>query len=264
MTREALELQQGRQAAAREAAGDAWHETLTADELVFTTSTGRPVEPHNFSRSFRRICEEHGIRLSTVHHVRHTTATLLKDLGVQARDAQLILGHSHVSTTQQIYQHDDMDSRREALSRVEAALSGSPIERPRLPWHREARPRCRQLLPSKKVLLEYVIWVLCGGPSGARTQDTLLKSSILTRADPKITEAMLVLKDCLRQSFVGSVAVNYCRQMAEGLCASRVPHDHSPERNRRSVAASASSLHQTPANSNAMPNTWAKRPSVRG
>ena len=264
MTREALELQQGRQAAARKAAGDAWHETLTADELVFTTSTGRPVEPHNFSRSFRRICEEHGIRLSTVHHVRHTTATLLKDLGVQARDAQLILGHSHVSTTQQIYQHDDMDSRREALGRVEAALSGSLIERPRLPWHREARQRCRQLLPSKEELLEYVIWVLCGGPRETRTLDTLLKSSILTRADPKITEAMLVLKDCLRQSFLGGVAVNYCRQMVEDFCAPHVPGGHSPEYDRHSVAANASSLHKAPANSNALPNTWVTRPGIRG
>jgi integrase len=30
-------------------------------------------------------------------------AKLLKDLGVPARDTQVILGHTHVSTTQQIY-----------------------------------------------------------------------------------------------------------------------------------------------------------------
>ena len=31
---------------------------LAATDLVFTTRTGRPVEPRNFVRSFRRICED--------------------------------------------------------------------------------------------------------------------------------------------------------------------------------------------------------------
>lgn len=55
--------------------------------------------------------------------MRHTAATLLKNLGVPARDAQLILGHSNIMTTQQIYQHDDMDTRRDALARLEKSFS---------------------------------------------------------------------------------------------------------------------------------------------
>lgn len=47
-------------------------------------------------------------------------ATLLKNLGVPARDAQLILGHSQISTTQEIYQHDDMEGRRDSLGKIEA------------------------------------------------------------------------------------------------------------------------------------------------
>ena len=31
--------------------------------LVFTTRTGQPVEPRNFVRSFRRICDDRKIRL---------------------------------------------------------------------------------------------------------------------------------------------------------------------------------------------------------
>jgi integrase len=52
-----------------------------------------------------RICEDNGVHRIRVHAVRHTTASLLKDLGVPARDAQIILGHAHVTTTQQIYAH---------------------------------------------------------------------------------------------------------------------------------------------------------------
>lgn len=42
------------------------------------------------------------IRLA-VQPVRHTTATLLKNLGVPARDAQIILGHSRLAITLEIY-----------------------------------------------------------------------------------------------------------------------------------------------------------------
>lgn len=93
--------------------------TFGPDDLVFTTGSGRAVEPHNFARSFHRICEQHGIRRIRLHDVRHTTATLLKDSGVPARDAQLILGHSTVTITQEIYQHDNMADRRNALEKVE-------------------------------------------------------------------------------------------------------------------------------------------------
>jgi integrase len=41
-----------------------------------------------------------------------TAASLLKDLGVPARDAQIILGHAHITTTQQIYTHVDEATRR--------------------------------------------------------------------------------------------------------------------------------------------------------
>ena len=119
IARQALMSQQARQSATRSLAGSTWHGDQDGNELVFTTSSGRPVEPRNFLRSFHQICEKHSIRAIKMHHLRHTAATFLKNLGVPARDAQLIMGHSQISTTQQIYQHGDMGQRRTALQRVE-------------------------------------------------------------------------------------------------------------------------------------------------
>ena len=64
------------------------------------------------------------IRRIRIHAIRHTTASLLKDLGVPARDAQIILGHAHISTTQQIYTHVDEAARRQALTRLNELLGG--------------------------------------------------------------------------------------------------------------------------------------------
>jgi integrase len=113
-----LDLRQHAQAADRAELGRAWQD----HGLVFTTKTGRPVEPQNLVRSFHRICTTHGLRDIKVHHLRHTTATLLKNLGVPARDAQIILGHSRLAITLEIYTHEDRQAHRDALGRISEVL----------------------------------------------------------------------------------------------------------------------------------------------
>jgi hypothetical protein len=48
--------------------------------------------------------------------------TLLKNLGVPARDAQLILGHFRLAVTLEIYSHEDRQAQRETLGRISDAL----------------------------------------------------------------------------------------------------------------------------------------------
>ena len=56
------------------------------------------------------------MRLIKVHHVRHTVASLLKALRVPARDAQIILGHSRLAVTLEIYTHADDEAQLDALT----------------------------------------------------------------------------------------------------------------------------------------------------
>jgi integrase len=116
---QALAAQADQQARCRADMGSAWQDT----GLVFTTRTGRPVEPRNFVRSFRRICDNHDIRLIKVHHIRHTVASMLKDLHVPARDTQAILGHTRISTTLEIYTDTADEAKRDALTRLHGMFS---------------------------------------------------------------------------------------------------------------------------------------------
>ncbi len=95
---------------------------LSPEALVFVTESGSPRDPDGFSKGFQHAAKRHGFRVIRVHDVRHTAATLLKDLGVPARDAQVILGHADIATTQQIYQHSTLETSEAALVKVEAAL----------------------------------------------------------------------------------------------------------------------------------------------
>lgn len=165
-------------------------------DLVFTTTVGTPIEPRNFVRTFWRLCHQAGVRVIKLHHLRHTAATFLKQLGVPARDAQLIFGHSQVSITQQIYQHGDMESRREALGKV-----GSMLGEHNQNAHVRERglldgQRCRQLNRQTGIVSALSRSITSGGASGVRTHDTLLKRQVLRPTDLLANDAPHVANSC--------------------------------------------------------------------
>jgi integrase len=73
LAKDALTLRHENQAADCARLGHSWADT----GLVFTTKTGRPIEPRNLVRSFTRICDDNGIRRIRLHALRHTAASLL-------------------------------------------------------------------------------------------------------------------------------------------------------------------------------------------
>ncbi|GAB2922930.1 hypothetical protein GCM10027028_20950 [Streptomyces sundarbansensis] len=107
-----------RQAALREAAGDRWEET----GYVFTTRTGRPIEPRNLYRSFTRVAGTAGLRVIRLHDARHGCATLLTAAGVPPRAVMEILGHSQIAVTMNIYAHVVQDTQRETVSHLDRML----------------------------------------------------------------------------------------------------------------------------------------------
>ncbi|MFJ8167248.1 tyrosine-type recombinase/integrase [Streptomyces sp. NPDC094473] len=117
-----LRWQRLRQAAQRHDAGQAWHDS----DYVFTTRTGRTVEPRNLSRSFERITEDAGLRRIRLHDARHGCATLLFAAGVPARVMMEILGHSQIAVTMNIYTHVSDDHRREAIGHMDRLLRRRP------------------------------------------------------------------------------------------------------------------------------------------
>jgi len=112
MAREALLAE--RAAPISRASGTSW----ARHELVFTMSTGNAIEPRNLARSFDRISWQAGLRPIRLHDLRHTTATLLKQLGVLPRDAMEIPGHSRIAVTMEIYTAADDISTRDAISKL--------------------------------------------------------------------------------------------------------------------------------------------------
>ncbi|MFB4316558.1 site-specific integrase [Actinomadura sp. 21ATH] len=117
----ALRLRKGQQAVARQAAGKEW----TSSGLVFTTRTGRPIEPRNVNRAFEARCAAAGVPVIRVHDTRHTCGKLLAALDIHPRVAMQILRHSRISITMEIYTEIPSESTRAALKRL-----GDHLHRP--------------------------------------------------------------------------------------------------------------------------------------
>ncbi|KAK1180889.1 site-specific integrase [Streptomyces sp. NBS 14/10] len=96
-----------------------------ANDLVFTTRRGTPIEPRNLNRAFSLMCDRAKIRRVRFHDLRHTCASLLHEQGADARTIMEVLGHSSIRVTMDIYTFVRIDSQRSAFDRVGAVLRDS-------------------------------------------------------------------------------------------------------------------------------------------
>jgi len=135
-------------------------------DLIFKTSNGLPIDPNNLRRTFKRISREAGLPIITLHHLRHTAATNFKNLGIPPRDVQTILGHAHISTTLQIYQHADINGKAEALQKYERQID-------------EVSASSRQIKPSDNKFSAEYIKINRGAPSLILAKDPRLMSPVL-------------------------------------------------------------------------------------
>jgi integrase len=186
MPRDTLLKHRATQEVARVEAGSAWHTHDGAEALVFTTDSGNPIDPHNFARSFHRLCERHGLRRIRVHDMRHTLATVADQLEASAKDVQFTLGHSEISTTIGKYQHGNIASSDRVAGAVEAMLIGSGGDRrslgsvrQRVSASRQGSTRSRQIQPSGHYFLMGYLASTSGATSGIRTPDPRFTKAVL-------------------------------------------------------------------------------------
>ncbi|MFL6162739.1 MAG: tyrosine recombinase XerC [Jatrophihabitantaceae bacterium] len=170
-------------------------------DLVFTTRNGQPIEPRNLLRSFERIRRQQGLPHNTLHHLRHTVATLLKGGGVAARDAQGILGHADITTTQQIYQHADAAAQAYGLEQVA-----------RLVLPARGSRYCRQSQPSNARLDRSYWRINSGTPGRIRTADPLFRRTTDLSAAVLLPAVHEELRVGYCSHLLGAAAVIFSRQ----------------------------------------------------
>ncbi|MGA5700120.1 tyrosine-type recombinase/integrase [Peterkaempfera bronchialis] len=115
---DSLQEHKERQDTERENAGPDWRD----NGLVFTTPIGRPLDPANLTRRFRSFLGRAGLRRIRFHDLRHSTATLLLEQGVDLVVIKELLGHAHIGVTAGVYTHVRLRLQRQAIDTLGNAL----------------------------------------------------------------------------------------------------------------------------------------------
>jgi integrase len=75
-------------------------------DLVFCTSTGRPLDAGNVRRFFRAVCAAAGIGPGwTPRELRHTFVSLMSDSDVAVEEIARLVGHASSKVTETVYRH---------------------------------------------------------------------------------------------------------------------------------------------------------------
>lgn len=115
----ALKAHRLQQLEERVAAGPLWHE----QDLVFCTQAGRPLDPDNMTKSFKRVLTKAKLRNQRFHDLRHCCASLLLSQGVHPRVAMEVLGHANVNITLGLYSHVYQELKSEAAVKLDDVLA---------------------------------------------------------------------------------------------------------------------------------------------
>ncbi|MFK4209755.1 tyrosine-type recombinase/integrase [Streptomyces sp. NPDC030920] len=115
---ESLQLHHEQQQRESEAAGSAWQHK----GHVFTTVQGGPIDPTNLTRAFTTLLRKAGLRRIRFHDLRHSTATLLLEQGVELVVIKELLGHAHIGVTASVYAHVRLRLQRDAIDLLGYAL----------------------------------------------------------------------------------------------------------------------------------------------
>ncbi len=103
-------------------AGENWEDY----DLVFPNLFGRPVEPTNLIRDFKKVMEKAKLPRIRIHDLRHTSATLMLLMNIHPKVVSERLGHSDIRITLQLYSHAIPTLQTEAATSIDLLTLGRP------------------------------------------------------------------------------------------------------------------------------------------
>ncbi len=99
--------------------GTAWKDF----DLVFPSEIGTALNPPNLTRAFKKILEKAKLRTSIrLYDLRHTTATLLLQAGINPKVVSERLGHATIVLTLDVYSHVLPNMQQDATAQLEEMI----------------------------------------------------------------------------------------------------------------------------------------------
>jgi integrase len=104
--------------------GDRWVE----NDLIFPNTLGKPMAFENMYNDFKRFLRQNDLPNIRFHDLRHTSLSLLLNMGTPVNTVQQRAGHSKASITTDTYGHVMARSQDEAALKLEELVTPIPVE----------------------------------------------------------------------------------------------------------------------------------------
>lgn len=91
-------------------------------DFVFLSRKGTPIPRAAYYRNLRTICKRLKISHISMHSLRHTFATRCVEAGMQPKILQVIMGHSSINVTMNIYVHIMEETKTREVKKIESML----------------------------------------------------------------------------------------------------------------------------------------------
>lgn len=91
-------------------------------DYIFLNRKGVPTKNSTYDSTLFKLCDKAGIERFSMHVLRHTFATRCIEANMRPKTLQVILGHSNVGVTMNLYVHVTEDERQNEVRKIESAL----------------------------------------------------------------------------------------------------------------------------------------------
>ena len=92
------------------------------EEFVFLCRKGIPVKNSTYDTALFKICDKAKIPRFSMHILRHTFATRCIEAGMKPKILQMLLGHSNIGITMNLYVHTTEEEKKKEMDLVAEAL----------------------------------------------------------------------------------------------------------------------------------------------
>ena len=97
-------------------------------DYIYVNELGELMKPDYLTQKLPKLLEQNNMRRIRFHDLRHSCASLLLANGVSLKDIQSWIGHSTISTTANIYVHQEFASKINSANAILQVLPGQKSE----------------------------------------------------------------------------------------------------------------------------------------
>lgn len=98
-----------------------WKRIVLGNHYVLTNSPF-PTEPRTYRNHYKRLMQELGLPEMKFHGLRHSFATRCIESECDYKTVSVLLGHSNIGTTLNIYVHPGMEQKKKCMEQMSRAL----------------------------------------------------------------------------------------------------------------------------------------------